>query len=72
MNISALNNFILEIHLLYAKNRQEGQTKFEAYDKAVRTKFKEIGKLQRTDAEYVCDALSDMRHQEGIQNETDH
>lgn len=72
MTISVLNSFILEIHLLYSKNRHEGLSKFEAYDKAVREKFKAIGKLNREDAEYVCDALSDMRHQDGIQNETDH
>ena len=66
MNISALNNFLLEIHLLYGKNRHEGFPKFEAYDKAVRTKFKEIGKLNREDAEYVCEALADMRQKEGI------
>ena len=66
MTISILNNFILEIHLLYSRNRHEGLSKFEAYDKAVRQKFKEIGKLGRDDAEYVCDALSDMRLNEGI------
>lgn len=69
MTISVLNSFILEIHLLYSKHRHEGLSKFDAYDKAVRTKFKEMGKLNHDDAEYVCEALSDMRKNEGIQNE---
>lgn len=71
MTISVLNNFILEIHLLYSKNRHEGLSKFEAYDKAVRQKFKEIGKLNHEDAEYVCDALLGMRRKEAIYESCD-
>lgn len=71
MTIPVLNNFILEIHLLYSKNRHEGLSKFEAYDKAVRQKFKEMGKLNHEDAEYVCDALSDMRRNEAIYESCD-